>query len=259
MHARLPAYSSESYTVRWMTSSDLGFVAQEHLRNFPDGFFARLGLRFLCAYYRSFLGSPHARAFVVTDSGGRPQGYLVGMTAPPQHRELVLREHRLRLAALGGTALVLHPTLLLEFAQRRARRYWKKMWASAKGATDLLPDKKSVAPGSTQRSGVLAHVAVGSAHRCRGLGDALVRRFLEEAISADCDHVLLVTQSGGPAARFYEQRLWTPVNEKVTVDGHKLTTYSYPTTLPECAPSSRLANAGRDRDRASRPEGASSG
>jgi len=44
--------------IRFMDPEDLPFVIAEHLGHFPDGFFARLGPKFLAAYTRTYLTGP---------------------------------------------------------------------------------------------------------------------------------------------------------------------------------------------------------
>lgn len=237
-----------AYTIRPMSDADIRFAAREHRRCFPEGFFARLGVRFLRGYYRSFLDSEHACALVVC-AGDRPVGYLTGMTSPERHRAHVLRTHRTRLALLGGTALAVRPLLLVQFLRLRARRYWVKLamrhrrtpqgtagnadggtrWGSeGRSGGDIHCPERAGGGGSA----VLAQVAVTSTLREQGIGQALISQFVRQAGLAGCAQVLLVTESGGQAARYYRRRRWASVGERQTADGRSLTTYSYPTLFP---------------------------
>lgn len=241
-----------AFTIRPMREADVRFAAHEHRTCFPEGFFARLGLRFLRGYYRTFLDSEHACAMVVCDDD-RPVGYLAGMTCPTGHRAHVLRTHRTRLAFLGGTALVVRPLLLVEFLRSRARRYWVKVVTPDRRCIPAGTAGNAAADGSTRWDSeapcggdirdpegagpaVLVHVAVTSRFRERGIGQALISQFVRQAGLAGCAHVLLVTESGGQAARFYRRRRWASVGERQAVDGRSLTTYSYPTLFPTPTP-----------------------
>ena len=234
-----------SFTVRPLAAADLPYAAHQHRANFPGGFFARLGPWFLRAYYRTFLDSPYACAWLALDDDV-PIGYVVGMTSPREHRAHVLTRHRWSLAVRGGLALLCRPVLMVEFLRRRARWYWLKLVATApsrsRNATPLEehadddpaarpPLDGSVIGNDVGRSAVLAHVVVGTGHRGLGLGTTLVDRFVGAAAEAGCDQVLLVTDSGGQAAHFYEKRAWAPVRERTTVDGRFLTTYARPARL----------------------------
>src|SRR5215213_6456698 len=97
----------------------VAFAAALHGEVLDRGFFAALGPRFLRAYHRSFLASPHAVA-LVAHAGGHPIGFLVGILRPRAHRRWVLSRHGPRLAAAGALALVVRPVVLVRFARTRA-------------------------------------------------------------------------------------------------------------------------------------------
>lgn len=236
-----------------MQASDLRFAAQHHRESFPEGFFAKLGPRFLHGYYRSFLDSDAALALVICD-GRTPVGFVAGVTSPRGHRSHVLRVHRTRLMFLGLAALIVRPLLFVVFMRTRARRYWSKLVAVGRTPTtagrpdhdpDLAPESDS---GQDQRAAVLSHIVVAEDFRNRGAGQALVDAFVSGAARAGCTEVLLVTESGGAASRFYERRRWAPVAERRIGDGRSLTTYAYP-TLFHAPPPARDETPGRRDDR----------
>lgn len=227
--------------VRAMQTSDLRFVARHHRESFPEGFFAKLGPRFLRGYYRSFLDSDAALALVICDRS-TPVGYVAGATSARGHRRHVLREHRTRLMFLGIAALIVRPLLLVNFVRTRARRYWSKLIAvgrgpNSAGRTDRTSDLAHESDaGQHQRSAILSHIVVAEGFRNRGAGQALVDAFVSGAARAGCTEVLLVTESGSTASRFYERRRWSPVGERRVGDGRCLTTYAYPTLFPTPLP-----------------------
>lgn len=204
-----------------MEPDDLPFVVAEHLRHFPDGFFARLGPKFLAAYNRTYLTGPDARAFTA-EIGGQPVGFLVGVTDPAAHRRHVLREHGrgLLLRALGS--LCLRPRLALHFLRTRLGRYCRKLIPNRAAAPHV---SSAGPPGLTA---VLAHVVVAEHARGHGIGAALVACFVAEAADAACARVTLVTAAEGGAGPYYERQGWLCQGETRTPDGRHLLTYDFP-------------------------------
>lgn len=123
-----PTAASTPSNVRRMESGDLDFIVREHQERFPDGFFVRLGPRFLTEYYRSFLTGPHARGCVAELAGERV-GFLVGVLDPTAHRSHVIKRHGRALTVVASTALMLSPALAWHFLRTRARRYIRRLVA----------------------------------------------------------------------------------------------------------------------------------
>ncbi|NGO15651.1 GNAT family N-acetyltransferase [Streptomyces sp. HC44] len=208
-----------------MGPEDLPFVVAEHRAHFPDGFFARLGPRYLTAYTRTYLTSPHARAYIA-EADGVPVGFLVGVTDPAAHRQHLVRTHGRGLALRAGASLCARPALALHFMRTRLGRYARK----------LLPGRPRPASAPTPaesipRAGVtavLAHVVVIGRVRSYGLGSALVHRFTQDAATAGCAGISLVTAAGPDGAgRYYERLGWRYAGETRTPDGRALLTYEY--------------------------------
>ncbi|MFC4467333.1 GNAT family N-acetyltransferase [Streptomyces xiangluensis] len=209
--------------VRPMEPEDLPFVVTEHRTHFPDGFFARLGPRFLTAYTGTYLTSPHARAYIA-ETDGLPVGFLVGVTDPAAHRHHVIHTHGRGLALRACAALLVRPGLALHFTRTRLARYARK----------LLPGRRQQAEETTAaapRDGitaVLSHVVVLHRVRSLGLGSALVGRFTQDAATAGCARVSLVTAAGEEGAgRYYERLGWWYAGETRTPEGRPYATYEY--------------------------------
>ena len=79
-----PALGSARFQLRRMGLQDLHVVTDMHMAEFREGFFVRLGARFLRRYYRTFLDGPLATA-LVCESDGAVCGYLVGVLDPTAH------------------------------------------------------------------------------------------------------------------------------------------------------------------------------
>ncbi|GGZ98852.1 GNAT family N-acetyltransferase [Streptomyces bluensis] len=209
--------------VRPMEPEDLHFVVTEHRAHFPDGFFARLGPRYLAAYTRTYLTSPHARAYIA-EADGLPVGFLVGVTDPAAHRQHLVRTHGRRLALHACASLTVRPRLALHFLRTRLGRYARKLLPARRDPAQQ-PAPVAPRPGVTA---VLAHVAILGRVRSLGLGSALIRRFTDEAATAGCARVSLVTAAGPDGAgRYYERLGWQHVGETRTPEGRALLTYEY--------------------------------
>ena len=208
--------------VRPMGPEDLPFVVSEHRAHFPDGFFARLGTRFLTAYTATYLASPHARAYVV-EAEGRPVGFLVGLTDPGGHRAVVLRAHGRRLAVRACAGLTVRPALAWHFLHTRLGRYCRKLIAK-RG----VPRCDGAVEPRDGLTAVLAHVVVIDRICSHGLGRALIERFCQDAADAGCARVSLVTAAGAEGAGAYYERIgWRRMGEMRTPEGRMLSTYEY--------------------------------
>lgn len=210
--------ASPSIQLRRMGLQDLAFVTGLHRATFREGFFVRLGARFLSRYYRTFLDGPLATA-LVCEKEGVVCGYLVGVLDPPEHRRLLFRHHGLSLAACAFASLIWRPGLALHFLRTRARRYLR---AIARRST------VSAAAVATRKVAVLTYVAVDPAVRGNGIGYALVGKFLDEAAAAGRSEARLVTLAGPQGAgEFYAAQGWTRVGESRRADGQPLEHYRF--------------------------------
>jgi GNAT superfamily N-acetyltransferase len=215
--------------LRPMDTQDLSFVVREHRHHFPDGFFARLGPKFLREYYRGFLTASAART-TIAEVGGERAGFLVGVTDPTAHREHLVQRHGPTLVRRALASMLAHPSLAWCFVRTRlglyarkfARRFARRRRAKAASAT-------GGGSGNTDDSGapaVLTHVAVTPESQSQGIGSALIKRFDAQVAAAGCDRLTLVTASGeNGAGPYYEHRGWEPLGERQTPDGLVLTTY----------------------------------
>ena len=218
---------ADTVVLRRMGLQDLAFVVDAHIAHFGDGFFARLGPRFLARYYRTFLDGPTAVA-VIAENGGDPCGYLTGVLHTRQHRTLLLRYHGPALAARGCVAMLRHPRAGLTFVATRLPRYVRGLRRDLKPTapspgTPIRPNA-STSPGDTA---VLTYVVVAEPRRFRGGGTRLVNYFLDEATNAGCATAALVTLADpSGAAAFYEARGWTRRDSVTTADGKRLWRYT---------------------------------
>ena len=201
-----------------MGLQDLRVVTDMHIAEFREGFFVRLGARFLRRYYRTFLDGPLATA-LVCENDGKVCGYLVGVLDPPQHRRLLIRHHGPSLAINALGSLIWRPRLALHFLRTRARRYLRSL---------LKQGRSAAVAAEPSKLAVLTYVAVDPSMRGQGVGSALVDRFLDEAAAAGRAAVCLVTAAGaGGAGDFYASRGWEQVGEGRRSDGQSLEHYRF--------------------------------
>lgn len=201
-----------------MGLQDLPVVTDMHRAEFREGFFVRLGPRFLRRYYRTFLDGPLATA-LVCETDGAVCAYLVGVLDPPQHRRLLIRHHGPSLAIHAFAGLAVRPGLALHFLRTRARRYLRTLVKQSRAA--------SAASEPTELA-VLTYVAVDPSRRGKGVGSALVERFLGEAAAAGRAAVCLVTVAGAEGAgNFYAPRGWVHVGDARRSDGQSLEHYQF--------------------------------
>lgn len=203
--------------IRPMSASDLSAVAELHQESLEAGFFGRLGQRFLCRYYETFIASPHAVAFAI---GDRPDGILVGTTHNALHYRWVMRHRGLRLAVAGTLALLLRPRVLADFMRTRLGRYLRGFRRVARESTPAAQPQREA---TSEQVAVLTHVAVWASVRRRGLGRILVGAFIEAARDKGADRALLVTlDDSAGSAHFYVSLGWDPIGSKQDSDGRLL-------------------------------------
>ena len=203
-----------------MREQDLRQSAAIHHGELDDSFFARLGPRFLQAYHRTYVTSPHAVALVVV-TGGRVQGFLVGVLAPTAHGAYVLRTWGVRLAVVGGMALLVRPRELVLFLRTRLGRYARGLWRRRRTAagTSAPAQGGTSAPAQAGTSAVLSHLAVVRSAQGSGTGAALVARFTQEVRAASVSSIVLLTAVDGPGAGFYRRLGYTETGNVVGGDG----------------------------------------
>lgn len=198
-----------------MRDDDLGFAVSQHLAHFPDGFFARLGPKFLEEYYRTFLTSPDACALVAEDPHGTV-AYIAGVLRPGPHRSHVLDTHRWTLIRLATRSLTRRPRLLQLFLRTRSRVYARK----------LVPRNRDASLHATvQIPAVLSHLVVDPSRQCQGIGRGLILGLSEAARRAGCNQMVLVTEKGAPSESYYRHLQWTETGTHRTLDGKPVTSF----------------------------------
>lgn len=206
--------------VRAMRPDDVAFTADLHLRTLATGLFPRLGPRFLRAYHRAFLASPHGMALVV-ERQGAPVAFLLGAAPSPAHRRWVVRRRGMLLAVLGLAGLAVRPASAAWFIRFRLLRY-------ARAALRLVRPAPAERPGegAPRQIAVLSHLAVDREARGLGAGRALVLHFAAQAAERGARRAHLATRQGSAGAgAFYAGLGWVPVADHVGADGTAVSEY----------------------------------
>lgn len=201
--------------LRPMRPADLPYVLDAHRANFPDNLVGRLGDGFLNRYYRCFLIGPHSVA-TIAEWDGEVCGYLTGVVDAHRHRRLVMERHGRPMAFLALRGLMSHPLLAAALVVSRSRTLARR--AVGRGAGSRHAD----------RIAVLSHVAVSGDARGVGIGNAMIRDFVERARASGAVRACLATRDGPDGAGlYYERRGWTLVSRRRTVDGRPIRLYEF--------------------------------
>jgi ribosomal protein S18 acetylase RimI-like enzyme len=208
----------ERFEIRPMTRRDLDLAARWHTEEFPDGFYPRLGPRFLAAYYRTFQTSPYALALVAVD-GDRITGYVAGTLDERRHGRRVLLRYCVILVAVGTLCLLFRPSLWREFVRRRAIRYLRRL---ARAVLDAITPPPVAC-------GELAYIVTAEEARGQGVGACLLSEFRDHASRAGTRELRLVTAADAPRlSSFYQRHGWLPAERRTTLDGRALASFRLP-------------------------------
>jgi GNAT superfamily N-acetyltransferase len=183
-------------------------VVKLHLRAFPDFFLSLLGPRFLREFYLSFLADPVAMAFVARNEIEGVVGAIVGPLDPRGFFTRLLRRRWWAFCLASFSALLRRPSSAARLA--RALVY------------------RGEAPGGPVRA-LLSSIAVEPGAQGKGIGQALVQRWLDEARSRRACGCYLTTDAENNDAvnRFYLSQGWKLESTYTTPDGRKMNRYVY--------------------------------
>lgn len=215
---------STGTAIRAAGHADVERLADLHHGALGQGLFPQLGVRFLRAYYRTFLDSPHAVVLVAV-SDERVTGMLAGTTRHAAHRRWVIRRRSLRLSFALLAALAARPRIARRFLASRLAAYIGTWWRIARSRRS----ESGRGSGSGADVAVLAHMVVSEPQRRLGAGRRLADAFLERASAAGAGEVRLVTVAGPHGAEaFYERTGWRRGATSRNRDGVLMVTFVRP-------------------------------
>jgi GNAT superfamily N-acetyltransferase len=196
-----------NFRITLLVPADVGLVVKLHLQAFPDFFLSFLGPRFLREFYGSFLKEPVGMAFVARDERDGVLGVIVGPLDPRGFFGRLLRRRWWAFGLASVAALLRRPSSAPRLA--RALLY------------------RGEAPSGPVRA-LLSSLAVSPAAQGRGIGRALVQRWLDEAQSRGARGCFLTTdaENNDTVNRFYLSLGWKLEAAYTTREGRKMNRYA---------------------------------
>ena len=196
---------SDPPPIRKMDSADIPAVVQVHLNSFPDFFLTFLGGSFLRELYSATLADPAGIGFVVGEDKG-VVGFVTGTSQPAGFYRRLLRQRWWRFAMTAVKPVVKRPSIV----PRLLRAF-------------------SMPGQATQQAGIgtLMSVAVSPKAQGQGIGQMLVRAFLEEAARRDLLQVDLTTDRDNNEVtnRFYQKLGFVCERTYSTPEGRAMNEY----------------------------------
>lgn len=204
-----------AWDIRRVEERDLPVLVEVHLRQFPDGFYARLGPAFKTRYFRQYFRSPGAIGLIAeARDGSGLMGYLVGTLDEAAHDRFMHRSASPALTAAGTLALLARPALWRDFFRRRALWYARRFFSGI---------ARTQSTSEQPLRGELLYICTTQGNRRRGVGAALLRSYVAAAQRAHTAALHLVSErDNGDAHEFYAHRGWQVVSESATRDGRPL-------------------------------------
>jgi GNAT superfamily N-acetyltransferase len=182
-------------------------VVDVHMQAFPDFFLTFLGPRFLREFYASFSYEPTGIGFVAEDNeGGGIVGVVVGPLVPQGYfkRLLIKRWWAFCLASIG--AVLKRPAVV--------KRLFRALFY------------RGESPPGPQRS-LLSSIAVSPKVQGRGIGQALVERWVEEVKRRGHIGCYLTTDANDndKINNFYQKLGWKIESTYTTPEGRVMNRY----------------------------------
>lgn len=199
---------SLSWRLEPLTLQQVNAVVSMHLEAFPDYFLSFLGPGFLREFYASFLQDPVGMAFVAYDERGEVFGAVVGPLDSRQFFRRLLLRRWWAFSSASLAAAVCRPTIVPRLFRALAYR----------GDTPQGPVRA-----------LLSSVAVAPEAQGRGVGKALVMRWLDEAQRRGASGCFLTTDADNNEAvnSFYRSLGWQIESTYVTPQRRRMNRYVY--------------------------------
>ena len=206
-------FGAGAYVVGRLGEQDLDAVARAHVAGFGDSFLATLGVPFLRRYYRTFLDYREGCGLVAPHQDSGPVvGFGCGTENLRRHYRVFLRR-RLPPAAPALIARAVQKPGTVVQLLRRLRPLGRI--AGARGRPT-----PAAGPAAALPPAHLMSVAVLPEHRRHGVGELLVRAFVEEMTRRGVPQLVLgVRDDNLSARRLYERLGWRPAHVERALDG----------------------------------------
>jgi len=191
--------------IRAMDINDVNAVVKVHLSSFQGFFLTFLGRQFLSELYAGIVADSTGIAFVYREEA-RVLGFVAGTSQPAGFYSRLLHRRWWRFASASLIPILKNP-LIIPRLLRAIRK----------------PQDVSNQPDT----GTLMSVAVAPDAQSRGLGQALVKAFLEEAAERGLKHVDLTTDKNNNDSvnQFYQRMGFRCSRTFVTSEGREMNEY----------------------------------
>ncbi|TRZ52744.1 GNAT family N-acetyltransferase [bacterium] len=188
--------------IRAMNINDVNAVVKVHLSSFQGFFLTFLGRQFLSELYAGIVADSTGIAFVYREEA-RVLGFVAGTSHPAGFYSRLLHRRWWRFASASLIPILKNP-LIIPRLLRAIRK----------------PQDVSNQPDT----GTLMSVAVSPEAQSRGLGQALVKAFLEEAADRGLKHVDLTTDkhNNDSVNQFYQHMRFRCSRTFVTSEGREM-------------------------------------
>jgi ribosomal protein S18 acetylase RimI-like enzyme len=189
-----------------LRDADVLSLVQVHLESFPNFFLSFMGPRFLALLYREINREPGHICLVAESELGAIIGFVVGVTDQVGLYRRLANRKWLAFAIASSFVAVRHPSVL------------PRLFRSFK-----YPEKASGASCPA----LLMSIAVSPSAKGKGVGQALVHRFLEELSKMGSSRLCLTTDRDRNEATngFYRKLGFSKVREYATPEGRWMNEY----------------------------------
>lgn len=199
------------FVVERMAPQHLNRVAQLHLGAFEGYFLSRMGEGFLREYYRGYIMSPDAVAWVAVQADERRDvlGFVTGAEDINTFHARLFRHRFLPLAAAALLRCIQSPALLAELWHRRARVLGPLAARLAGRRQPQAGSNDAATEATVLPTASLTSIAVDPSQRQKGIGKALGETFNDDLRRRGIREVKLgVLADNVAACTLYERLGW---------------------------------------------------
>ncbi len=200
-----PLRPVDAPAIREMRLADVPAIVQVHLESFPGFFLTFLGASFLSELYMATLTDPDGIGFVA-ENEKFICGFVTGTTQPAGFYRRLLRQRWWRFMRASMLPALRQPTIIPRLLRALS-----------------MPEQATKHAGR----GTLMSIAVAPDAQKRGIGQALVRAFLDEAVQRGLQQVDLTTDqdNNGATNRFYQNLGFVCERTFTTPEGRAMNEY----------------------------------
>lgn len=199
----------EKLKIETLKEQFINKVVMIHIEAFPSFFLTFLGPKFLKEFYRSFLEDEQGIGFVALDNDSKEiLGAIVGPLNPQGYYKRLVKRKWFSFCMASMGAVIKKPSVI--------KRLFKALFY------------RGEAPQGMQRS-LLSSIAVSPNTQGKGVGKALVVKWLDEAKSRGSKGAFLTTDADNNQAvnSFYQNLGWKLESSYSTYEGRKMNRYVY--------------------------------